>query len=106
MNLSQNFTLKEFEYSETANKKNILNKAPDDVKDNLKELCSNLLEPLREKLNKPIKILSGYRCEELNKAVGGVGNSKHLKGHAADITVEGISHIELFNYIPIYCRIF
>ena len=104
MNLSPNFTLNEFEYSETAIKKNIENKAPDYVIVNLKELCINLLEPLRAKINKPIRILSGYRCEELNKAVGGVGNSKHLEGYAADITIEGLSHPELFNFIKKYLK--
>ena len=52
---------------------------------NLQALCDNCLEPLREHFNTPIVIGSGYRCPELNKAVGGVATSKHMYGYAADI---------------------
>ncbi|WP_186650144.1 D-Ala-D-Ala carboxypeptidase family metallohydrolase [Fluviispira vulneris] len=99
MNLSEHFSLYEFEYSDTAIKNNITNKANDDVIKNLSILCENLLEPIRLKLGKPIQILSGYRCESLNKLVGGVNNSQHKSGHAADITVENMSHPDLFNFI-------
>ncbi len=99
MNLTDNFTLEEMVFSRTAKDNNIDNKPDDDVINNLKSLCENLLEPLREKLGKPIHILSGYRSQELNKAVGGVGNSKHLLGQAVDITIEGMGHPELYNLI-------
>ncbi len=99
MNLSQNFTLEEFEHSDTANRKSIDNKAPEFVVNNLIELCENVLEPLRSTLDNPIRILSGYRCRDLNCAVGGVVNSQHLFGQAADITVENMTHPELFNLI-------
>lgn len=45
-----------------------------------------MLDPARERLGKPIMVNSGYRCPLKNKAVGGVPNSQHLKGEAADIT--------------------
>ena len=48
-------------------------------------LCINVLEPARIKYGKPIRILSGFRCSALNTAVGGVKNSQHLCGLAADI---------------------
>lgn len=48
-------------------------------------LCAVILEPLRAAIGKPLKINSGYRGRELNKAVGGVWNSFHLTGRAADI---------------------
>ncbi|WP_397600529.1 D-Ala-D-Ala carboxypeptidase family metallohydrolase [Silvanigrella sp.] len=99
MKLSNNFSLEEFEHSEVATARGINNKAPEEVINNLKKLCDKFLEPLRQYLNKPIKILSGYRCEELNNAVKGVENSQHLTGCAADITVENISHQELFEII-------
>ncbi len=99
MNLTQNFTLEEFEYSNTAIENNIINKASNEVIHNLKELCNNLLEPLRDKLNKPIIISSGYRCNELNKIVGGVSNSQHLEGKAADIIVKDLSTEDLFHFI-------
>ena len=60
-----------------------------------------MLEPLRVAMNEPIKISSGFRCYDLNKAVGGVYNSQHLKGQAADLCIDG--DIEKgrrwFNYI-------
>lgn len=99
MNLSPNFTLEEFEYSRFANENNIINKANNEVINNLKELCNNLLEPLRAKLDKPIIITSGYRCNQLNKAVGGVRDSQHLTGRAADIIVKEMSTEDLYNFI-------
>ncbi len=99
MNLSDNFTLEEMIFSRTALDNDIDNTPDDDVINNLKSLCENLLEPLRGKLGKPIHILSGYRSEELNRAVGGVRSSQHRFGQATDITVEGMGHPELFNLI-------
>ncbi len=51
----------------------------------LRQLCIHLLDPLREKWGAPILINSGYRCPWINKMVGGVKNSQHTKGEAADI---------------------
>lgn len=48
-------------------------------------LCAKILQPAREKMGIPIKINSGFRNFELNSIVGGVSNSQHLKGEAADI---------------------
>jgi hypothetical protein len=53
---------------------------------NLKQLVEYILDPLRERYKKPIYVNSGYRCDALNKAVGGSKNSSHLYGLAADIT--------------------
>ena len=58
---------------------------PAEVEGNLMALVENVLEPAREKLGGPIIVNSGYRCERHNKAVGGVANSQHLRGEAADI---------------------
>ena len=58
---------------------------PAEVEGNLMALVENVLEPAREKLGLPIIVNSGYRCERHNKAVGGVANSQHLRGEAADI---------------------
>ena len=57
-----------------------------EVVENLRALCTEVLEPLRRRVGRVI-VTSGYRCQELNKAVGGVWNSQHLKGEAADIFV-------------------
>lgn len=99
MNLSQNFTLEEMEFSRTAREKGIKNKASEDIINNLKAMCENLLEKLRSELKCSIKISSGYRCSELNKAVGGRENSKHTKGQAVDIYIDKLSPLELFYYI-------
>lgn len=99
MKLSENFLLEEFEYSNKAIELSIKNKAPDSVVSNLKAMCEGLLEILRKDLNSSIKISSGYRCSQLNKAVGGRPNSKHILGQAADIYVDKFSAFELFNYI-------
>ena len=56
---------------------------------NLKNLCENWLEPLRQRYNKPILINSGFRSEAVNKAIGGVKGSNHLTGCAVDIRVTG-----------------
>jgi hypothetical protein len=58
---------------------------PAEAEENLMALVENVLEPAREKLGGPIIVNSGYRCERHNKAVGGVANSQHLRGEAADI---------------------
>ena len=45
----------------------------------------NVLEPARAKLGQPIRVNSGYRCSVHNAKVGGVFNSQHMNGEAADI---------------------
>ena len=57
--------------------------------ENLKNLCVNWLEPLRQ-VQGPIVINSGYRSEAVNKAIGGAKGSNHLTGCAVDIRVTGI----------------
>lgn len=87
MELSKNFTLEELIYSNTANSRNIDNSPSEEIIDNLESLAKNVLQPIRDKYGKAINITSGYRCKELNKAVGGVSNSQHCTGNAADIDV-------------------
>ena len=75
--------------SDTAKKKGINNKPNVQQMINLVYLCAYVLEPLRVAMKEPIKIGSGFRCEALNKAVGGVYNSQHMKGQAADLCIDG-----------------
>lgn len=63
-------------------------KLPDGVEENLEALAEQVLEPAREKLGKAITVNSGYRCQVHNKAVGGVANSQHMRGEAADLSCE------------------
>ena len=96
--LSENFTLDEMIYSETAKARRISNKPTTIHKKTLKHTCQYLLEPLRKLLNEKykeykgkkvkavsIKITSGYRSAKLNAAVGGATTSGHTKGECADI---------------------
>ena len=55
------------------------------------ELIDRVLDPIREHWGLPIRVTSGYRCPELNEEVGGVEESWHMDGCAADITALGIS---------------
>lgn len=97
--ITKNFTLSELIYSETANKLNINNMPSPEEYECLKYLCENILQPLRDQLNKPILINSGYRGPELNKAVKGVSTSQHCKGQAADIEIKGMSNYDLACFI-------
>lgn len=83
--LTPHFKLAEFTKSSTATSRKIDNTPPEQVISNLKLLCKQVLEPLRVHFNCPIIIGSGYRSPALNKAVGGVKNSQHMTGEAADI---------------------
>jgi len=82
--LTPHFTLSEMTASGTAIKQKIDNQPSEQQIVNLQALCENILEPVRRRFGRTL-ISSGYRSEALNKAVGGVGNSQHLLGEAADI---------------------
>lgn len=86
MKISEHFNLEEFWHSYVASNNKIDNTPPKEVIENICSLVENILEPLRVKYAKPIMINSGYRCQRLNKKVGGAKNSQHLTGKAADIT--------------------
>lgn len=83
--LTPHFKLSEFTKSSTATARKIDNTPSEQVISNLTLLCEQVLEPLRVHFNCPIIISSGYRSPALNKAVGGVKNSQHMTGEAADI---------------------
>lgn len=99
MQLSKNFSLDELIASQTAARMGIDNTPTDEVIRNLKALCDNILQPLRDSLNLPIVISSGYRSPELNRAVGGVSNSEHMFGKAVDLTVPGQPNKAIAQYI-------
>lgn len=94
------FTIKELTKSSTAEAKGIDNTPTPEVERNLTALVDNILDGIREIYGKPITVNSGYRCPELNKAVGGSATSDHVKGFAADITAGSKEENErLFNII-------
>lgn len=85
MKLSKNFTSEELVRSTTAQRLRINNEPSSKELASLTVLATDILQPLRDAWGQPIVVSSGYRCEELNKAVGGAKNSQHLLGEAADI---------------------
>lgn len=106
MNLTEHFTLEEMMASRKATILKIENRITAEEVNNLQRLCSKVLEPLRRHFGRPITINSGFRCKELNKAVGGAKNSYHTKGRAADIPFDkeyfafiknNLPHTELIN---------
>lgn len=87
MKLTENFNLEEFTRSNTAIANGIDNIPNGQQVENLRILCARVLQPLRAAYNEPFFINSGFRCPELNKAVGGVPTSQHLEGKASDVRV-------------------
>ena len=85
MKLTEHLELAEFERSATAARLHIDNRVPAELVPNIRNLCEQVLEPLREHFGEAVYVTSGYRCPQLNRAVGGVANSQHMRGEAADI---------------------
>lgn len=88
--LSENFTLYELLRSSTARTHGLSLQQfqpPRSVCENLYLLVRHCLQPLREVIDEPVSLNSGYRCPDLNKLVSGSSNSDHIYGRAADITV-------------------
>ena len=86
----QHFTIQELTASATAERLAIDNTPPRAAQQMLTVLVEQLLDPIRRRYGAPIIVTSGYRCPALNTAVGGVANSHHIIGCAADITAGSI----------------
>jgi hypothetical protein len=87
--ISRSFVLEEFTKSDTAKAKGIVNAIGQAEVVNLCALVHQVLQPLRDAMGHQVKIGSGYRCPRLNAAVGGVKNSQHMTGEAADLCIDG-----------------
>ena len=83
--ISKHISYKEATRSATALRLGIDNKPNEYQLQNMEMVAKKVFEPLREAINAPIKINSFYRCEELNKAIGGSSKSQHCQGRAIDI---------------------
>jgi hypothetical protein len=99
MILSENFTLQELIYSDTAIRMGIDNKPNDETVENLKILCKNILEPIRANFKAPVVVSSGYRSEAVCLAVGSSSKSQHIKGQAVDFEIFGIPNKEVADWI-------
>ena len=99
MKLSENFSLQELTKSQTAERKGIDNTPSAEHQENLKSLCTSLLQPVRDHFGRVVTISSGYRSPELCVAIGSKTTSQHAKGEAADFEIFGVSNKELADYI-------
>ena len=101
MNLSVNFTLEELIFSQVATRKNINNNPSPQQIENLKLLCENILQPIRDKFGR-VSVSSGFRSPELCVAIGSSINSQHCANNgssACDFEVYGVDNEELGNWI-------
>jgi zinc D-Ala-D-Ala carboxypeptidase len=99
MNLTANFTLAEMVKSDTALRHDMDNTPGEAEIENLKRLCEQVLQPVREHFNTGVKVNSGFRHPEVNAKVGGSKTSDHCKGQAADIEIPGIPNADLAVWI-------
>jgi len=101
MKLSKNLSLAEVVRSETAKRLNIDNNPTKEHLENLKAIAENVFQPIRDHFNCPIHVSSGYRSEDLNRAIRGSKMSLHMQGCALDLDMDftNVSNTEVFNYI-------
>ena len=89
MKITKNFELAEFLKSPTAEKLKIDNTPRNEYINNIIKLVENIMQPIRDEIGQPIIITSGFRCNILNTAIGGVKTSQHLTGDACDFKIKG-----------------
>lgn len=99
MQISKNFSLAELTISQHASRFGLNNQPNAKEKANLKRLCDEVLQPLRDFIKKPVVVTSGYRSQAVNRAIGGSSTSAHMYGLAADIHVPGMTTRQLMHTI-------
>jgi zinc D-Ala-D-Ala carboxypeptidase len=99
MNLTANFSLHELSKSETALRMGLDNTPDDEATENLRALCENVLQPVRDHYGKGVKVNSGFRAPAVNQATGGSKSSDHCLGRAADIEIPGVANADLAQWI-------
>jgi hypothetical protein len=98
MELTRNFSLSELIKSDTAIRRGINNNPNAGQIENLKLLCENILQPVRDHFGR-VKVTSGFRSPELCVAIGSSVNSQHAKAEAADFECPGVDNAELADWI-------
>lgn len=94
-----NFKISELIHSNEA-AKNKINNMPDiNSLDCMLDLIHYCLQPIRNKIKKPMIITSGFRCSQLNKIVKGSSTSQHMKGQAADFVIKGMTPTQIIDII-------
>lgn len=104
MKLTANFTLSEMTKSETALRYGMANEPSETEIGNLRLLCEEVLQPVRDFYGMGVKVNSGYRHPLVNAKVGGSTTSDHCKGYAADIEIPGIANPDLAEWIKENCK--
>ena len=92
MKLTENFSINELTKSQTAERKGIDNTPGTEHQENLKKLCENVLQPIRDHFEQVVSVSSGYRSPELCIAIGSKTTSQHAKGEAADFEIFAVSN--------------
>jgi zinc D-Ala-D-Ala carboxypeptidase len=99
MKLTKDFTLEELIQSGAAEAAAIKNIPTNAEALNLTALAENILQPIRDHFKRPVTITSGYRCQKLNRLIGGQPDSQHMKGQAADIKIAGVKNSDIYQFI-------
>jgi len=103
MKLSKYVSIGEVTYSDTAKRKGLDNAPTEEALENLKVICTEVFDKVREHFGVPLYISSGYRGDALNKAIKGSKSSDHCKGRALDLDQDyrgnGVSNAQVFEYI-------
>lgn len=97
------FTMEEMTRSDTANRLGINNTPSKVIYSHLNELM-DYLDLIREAWGGPIIVTSGYRCETLNKAVGGSTTSSHTTGWAVDMHPKNGKNLEFHNFVKTFLK--
>jgi len=103
MMLSKHFSLSELTKSDTAIRKGIDNTPNDQEVENLILLCNEILEPVREHYGIPFAPNSGFRCLDLNRAIGSSDKSQHVSGKAVDFEISGLDNKEVALWVMENC---
>jgi zinc D-Ala-D-Ala carboxypeptidase len=97
--LGRFFSWAELTTSTTARRLGIDNTPTPEAQAAMRALVADVLDPLRQKLGRPIRISSGYRAPAVNRAIDGAESSQHMRGEAVDIKVDGMAAQELAAFI-------